>query len=151
MKPNKPGHWSAFVTSMLLKKDSFRVKLFSVRSQPRETFSLLALYDQVFINTATLGGLNQNYYFMALHGDGEHHQWLWDQVWFQSMVSFAWGLLNQNQSLLRAFYLKGPVWPKNNNPKRQWTLKLKTCKLSNMKENAHHQVLIGFKLLHLID
>ena len=61
---------------MLLKKDSFRVKLFSVRSQPRETFSLLALYDQVFINTATLGGLNQNYYFMALHGDGEHHQWL---------------------------------------------------------------------------
>ena len=97
---------SEFVTSVLLKKDSFRVNLFSVRSQPRETSSLLALYDQVFINTATLWGLNQNYYFMTLHGDGEHHQWLWDKVWFKSMASFAWGLLNQNQSLLRAFYLK---------------------------------------------
>ena len=45
---------SEFVTSVLLKKDSFRVNLFSVRSQPRETSSLVALYDQVFINTATL-------------------------------------------------------------------------------------------------
>ena len=46
---------------------------------------------------------------------------------------------------------QGPGRPKNNNPKRQWTLKLNTCKLSDMQENVHDQVLIGFKLLHLID
>ena len=32
---------------------------------------------------------------------------------------------------------QGPVRPKNNNPKRKWTLKLNTCKLSAMQENAH--------------
>ena len=43
------------------------------------------------------------YPYIILHGDGEHHQWLWDQVWFKSMASFAWDILNQNQ---KAFYLK---------------------------------------------
>ena len=153
---------SEFVTSVLLKKDSFRVNLFSVRSQPRETSSLVALYDQVFINTATLWGLNQNYYFMALHGDGEHHQWLWDKVWFKSMASFSSGLLDPKPESFEGFLLKrhknqqkgyhrGLSDLRTITQKRQWTLKLNTCKLSDMQENVHHQVLIGFKLLHLID
>ena len=96
---------SEFVTSVLLKKDSFRVNLFSVRSQPWETSSLLALYDQVFTNTATSWGLHENYYFMALHGDGEHHQWLWDQMWFKSMPSFCLRSFKPNLSILKALYL----------------------------------------------
>ena len=93
------------------------------------------------------------YPYIILHGDGEHHQWLWDQVWFKSMASFAWGILNQNQ---KAFYLKAiktnneVVRPNNKNPKRQWTLKLNTCKLSAMLENAHHLVLISFNISYCI-
>ena len=64
---------------------------------------------------------------------------------------FAWGLLNQTRVFWKLFIWEqlklttmlpqGLVRPKNNNPKRKWTLKLNTCKLSVMQGNAHKWVI----------